>query len=157
MVVREGAVDVAIHRDDLAAHALEEFRRQFAGHPIATVNGNVYRTCQLHIAYDLVKIGGFDIGGFHFTRLICPVHIASFNALLQDLNSIACERITGDDHFETIVVWGVMASCDRDAGIGFQLKSCKVSHRCRHATDINGIDTGGHNPFLESTRQTGTR
>ena len=118
MVVREGAIDLAVHRDDLAAHALEEFWRQFASDAVAAIHGDRHRAGEFDIAHDLVEIGGFDVGGFHRARLIRPVHITGFDALLQRLNSVTSQRVASDHHFETVVIRGVMTSRDGDAGIG---------------------------------------
>ena len=116
VVVREGAVDVAEQFDDVAAERAVQPRRDRAGHAVAAVDGDLHRPRQLHVADDARQVLLDDLGLLQFARLTGALEAAVLDPLAQRLDAVAVQRLAGDHHLQAVVLGGVVAAGDFDAG-----------------------------------------
>src|SRR5438132_13150259 len=67
----------------------------------------------------------------------------------QFLNRLTGQGLSGQDHFESVVVGRIVTAGDHDAAIGFEMISGEVSHRRDDEADVDDVATG----FLNSLCQ----
>ena len=84
MVVGEGAVHLAEHFFDLAAHAAIEFWREGAGHAVAAIDDDLHRPRQLDVADDAAEVGLGNVVGL----------VAAVGAALVAVARSFCSRRT---------------------------------------------------------------
>ena len=127
VVVGKLPINLAEQLNDLAAQGAKDTGRRRTGHAVATVNHDFHGPRQAHIANDAVAVWFDDVHQAHLTaRFEDPAFIGHGGA--QSLDVLAIDGAPGQDHFETVVILGVVAARDLNAAAAQRVRG-KVQHR----------------------------
>ena len=147
MMVRKIAVDFAIHLDHITAHRAENFRCQFARRAVAAINGDLHRARHFCVAHDAVKVCVF-----HVNRAVDSLtleYVTRLGACFEGKDGVAPNRLARDHHFDAVVVRGVVAAGDADAGAGAERVTGEIGDRRRYQTEINRVTAGGYDTVAQ--------
>ena len=150
MVVGEIAIHFTEQLDDLTTNCTEYGGSGSTSNAVAAIDNDFHRPVQTNIADDarLVICGHIDLLNVS-ARFQHPVFVLHDGA--QGLDFIAVNRTPPQHHFETVVVFGVVASCDLYA-TGAQGACSKVQHGGRDCANIDDLDTHIYQPANQSLR-----
>ena len=127
VVVGKLPIDLAEQFDDLAAQGTKNPRRRSARHAIATVDHDLHRPSQTHIAQDAVGIRLDQVHQAHQSPgFQDPAFIGHGGA--QSLDVLAINGAPSQHHLETVVILGVVAARDLNAAAAQRVRG-KVQHR----------------------------
>ena len=143
MVVREGAVDLAVELLDLGADGLQHARAEPAGHAGTGVDHHPQRALELDVAGDALDVFLADVALLVGARRVGAVQLALDDARVQRLDGLARERLAADDDLEAVVVGRVVAAGDRHAGARAQRVGPVVHQRRGREPDVDDVAAGG--------------
>ena len=150
-MIRECAVDFAKQLGDFAAHGAKNFRCKFTCCAVAAIHGNFHRSRQFSVAHDAVKVVVFHV---HRAVLAGPLeHVGRFGARFDGLNRFAPNGLTGNHHFDAVVVGWIVAASNANAGAGGQRVAGEIGDGRRHQAEINGIASGRNDAVPQRLRQ----
>ncbi|MNM38743.1 hypothetical protein D3C81_495070 [compost metagenome] len=153
VVVGEGAVDIAVQRNDFGADRFQQLRREGTGHAVARIGDHLQRAVQLHVIGNTLDVISADLALLVVTRFR-RLHEAAFdNALVKVGDRIAGQGLTTDDDLETVVVRRIVAAGNRYAGTGAQMVGGEIHDRGRSQTDIDHRTAGTPQAFGQPRRQ----
>ena len=153
MVVGEGTIDFAEQFFDAAAQFAVKLRRGGAGNAVAAIDGDAHGPRQFDRADDAFKIGAADIVPVVAAAAGCEFVVD--DALAQRLDRLARQRVTGEHHFQTVVLRRVVRTGDHYAGQRAEFVRGVVEHRGRHHPDIDDIDAAGLQPARQRCGELG--
>ena len=150
MVVGEIAIHLTEQLDDLAANCTEYGWGSSTCNAVAAINNDFHRRVQTNIADDarLVICSHIDLLDTS-ARFQHPGFVLHDDA--QGLDFIAVNRTTPQHHFETVVVFGVVASCNLYA-TGAQGACSKVQHGGSGCANINDLYAHIYQPANQGLR-----
>ena len=151
MVIRKVAVHFAEEFNHLATQGAENTGRGGTGHAVARVNHDLHGARQMNVADNALAVIIRHVHRAHAAaRLQYPGFV--LHHLAQGRNFVAINGAATHDHFEAVVVFGVVAAGDLNAA-GAQRVRREIQHgRGAHA-HINHLHTRGHQTAHQSRRQ----
>src|SRR5690606_31328746 len=149
MVVGETAVDFAEQFLDFAADGFVEFFRICPGDAIAAIDGDLHRPLQPYVGLDAGDIVGRDVEAAFAAFTVAEFAVEY--ALTQGADRLARQRLTGQHHFQAVVIGRIMAAGDHDAALGAQMVGGEIDHGGRHHAEVDDVDAG----FADAARQGG--
>ncbi|MNM88790.1 hypothetical protein D3C81_1010130 [compost metagenome] len=155
VVVGEVAVDVTEQLGRFAAQATEQVANESAGHAVAGIEGDFHRAGELDVAEDAVEVllAHVDL----LVRAGTAGKAAGFDTLAQGLDLFAVDRLAGEDHLEAVVVGGVVAAGDHDAGGGTDAVEFDVGAEVDHGggdhAQVEHVQAGSTQAFYEAGDQ----
>ncbi len=140
-MVREVAVHLAEQFNHLTTQRTENAGCRGTCNAVATINHHFHGAAQAHIPHDAGHVVGRHIhvldAAAGFERPALGLHDLS-----QALNFVTINGAATEDHFETVVVLGVVAARDLNPALA-QGAGCEVQHGSCHSAHINHLHACG--------------
>ncbi|MNU96668.1 hypothetical protein D3C71_867130 [compost metagenome] len=146
-MVGEGAIHIAVQRNDLGPDGFQQRLGQFAGHAVAGIGHHLERAVQLHVVGDALDVIGIDLALLQAARFGGHVQLAVADALEQFGDGIARERFAAHHDLEAVVVRRVVAAGNGHAAARAQVVAGEVHHRGRRQADVDDIAAGAAQAF----------
>ncbi len=151
MMVREVAVDVAVHGIHRAAQGAIESGGIGPGDAIAGIDDDAHGPGRLDVVDDALGVGCGDV--------VLPIaarawnEIVRFDAPAQPLDGFAGQGCAGQDHFQAIVVRGVVRAGEHHSGLGRQMLRGEVAHGRGDLPEIDDMHARGAQTRYQRARQ----
>lgn len=142
MMIGEGAVDLAVQRDDLGADRFQQARCDIAGHAVAGIHHHLDRAVQLHVVGDALDVGVADVALFQLARRCRGVQAAFVDALVQFGDRRSGQGLAADHDLEAVVVGRIVAAGDRHAAAGAQFVGAEIHHWSGRQADVDHLAAG---------------
>ena len=153
MVIGKIAVYFAEQFNHLAAQCTKNTGGTGASNTVARIDHNFQRTGQLNIRHNALNVGRQNIDHtqraavFELPRLI-------FNDVLQGLDFIAINSPATQDHFETVVIFGVVAARHLNTAVAQGVRR-KIKLGCGGQPHVNDFNANSHQAAHQGGRQPG--
>ena len=153
MMIRKMPIHIEEQLNGVAVQFFQNAPEYGSGCAIACIGHNFDTARQAELTRDFVHIRRRDIEAFQSAG--AGDEILRFDDLTNLLNFLAVNRALAMHHFEAVVVGGIVASGDHDAGFRVQMEYRIIEQRRGHDAEISHFAAGFEQAGEQRGVQTG--